>query len=266
MSDLLRNRRTGVSSEYPPYHVFTTAFDQTVHAGELGSVLGPLSPEHRVALDEAWTHFMGGLNSWRTGLQVAALDTSTYIRGAVSPARLADTAVTLLIDHSGSMRGLNMLMAAAAADIFHDFLRHLGCSVEILGFTTSSWKGGHSRSYWRVLGSPVMPGRLCDILHIIYRSADSPHASSLGYALQPMLRPDLPKENVDGEALEWAAKRLTDIAPSRKILIVLSDGAPVDDSTLHANDKGFLDRHLRQVIAQIRGDGAIELCGHRNWH
>ena len=153
-----------------------------------------------------------------------------------------------------------MLLAAAAVDIAQDFLRNLGCAVEILGFTTTSWKGGKSREKWRREDKPPWPGRLCDLLHVIYRDAEDPRTSAGAWNFQPMLHPDLPKENVDGEALEWAAGRLRVQNRGRKILLVISDGAPVDDSTLHDNDPGILERHLREVITNLMAEGRIEIA------
>lgn len=167
--------------------------------------------------------------------------------------------VALLLDQSGSMRGQSMLLAAAA-DVSQDFLAHLGCRVEILGFTTVSWHGGRARRRWAWRFKPRLPGRLCELLHIIYRNADDQKASTGSWSFRSMLRPDLPKENVDSEALEWAAARLRARPEGRKIIVVVSDGAPVDDATLLANDPEFLDRHLRAVIRGIAEAGDIELA------
>ncbi|HTO30311.1 MAG TPA: CobT protein [Pararhizobium sp.] len=157
------------------------------------------------------------------------------------------------------MRGQSIIMAAAAADIAQNFLRQLGCKVEILGFTTSSWRGGKSRIRWERSGEMEKPGRLCDLLHIVYRSAADTRISSLNYGLKNMLRPDLLKENVDGEALEWASERLFKRDETSKLLLVLSDGAPVDDSTLKANGPYYLIRHLAQVISRLESDERIHL-------
>jgi cobaltochelatase CobT len=149
-----------------------------------------------------------------------------------------------------------VLLAAAAADVAHDFLTLLGCSVEVLGFTTASWRGGQSRQRWLRRFRPRAPGRLCDLLHVVYRSAEDPVAASL----TPMLRPGLLKENVDGEALLWAASRLRSASRARRVLLVMSDGAPVDDSTLSANDLSYLDRHLKSVVAELEASDDVRLA------
>ncbi len=243
----------------PPYTVYTRNFDSTVWAYELGDVLGRLSPNDSAALEQSWRLFETSLISWRTECSLKAIEASREIATQLPEARLADTVVSLLIDHSGSMRGQSILMAAAAADIAQNFLRQLGCKVEVLGFTTSSWRGGRSRMHWERSGESERPGRLCDLLHIIYSSADTTSTSGLGRGVKNMLRPDLLKENVDGEALEWAAERLFSRTEKSKLLLVLSDGVPADDSTLIANDRHYLIRHLAQVISKLEKDDRIGL-------
>lgn len=157
------------------------------------------------------------------------------------------------------MRGQSILMAAAAADAAQDFLRNLGCKVEVLGYTIASWKGGNSRKRWQNAGSPRRPGRLCDLLNIIYRSADDMRVSSLGHRLKNMLRPDLLKENIDGEALQWASERLLRAPERHKFLLVLSDGVPMDDSTFAANGADFLTQHLQQVILGLESDERLSV-------
>ena len=170
---------------------------------------------------------------------------------------LDDTIVSLLIDHSGSMRGQPILFAAEAAMVASDLLHGLGAKQEVLGFTTLRWKGGASREKWLRAGRPPYPGRLNDLLHIVYCSAgeklDARDCST-------MLRRDLLKENVDGEAIEWAASRLRRRGERHKYLIVLSDGAPVDDSTLYENGDAYMERHLRGVIHGIAQAGDIALA------
>ena len=239
------------------YRVFTRDFDQTVNANALDGVLGPVSASTQAGLEEAWDAFMGALQGWRTKLQLTALDASARIRAETTEEQRADTVVSVLIDHSGSMRGQNILLAATAADVVQDFLGHLGIGAEVLGFTTVSWKGGRSRRSWLLRGRPRNPGRLCDLLHIVYRSGDDGTTRGAGWSFRPMLRPDLLKENVDGEALQWAVSRLRACGQSRKILLVISDGAPVDDSTLLANDVGYLDRHLRAVVSDLEASEDI---------
>jgi cobaltochelatase CobT len=159
--------------------------------------------------------------------------------------------VTLLLDQSGSMRGQKMLFAAATADIAQEFLLTLGFTCEVLGFTTSRWRGGRSRNRWKWRFRPRYPGRLNDVLHIIYKSADDRHASTGRWEFRQMLRPDLPKENIDGDAILWAAQRLLALPQSRRHLIVLSDGSPVDDSTLYENGLTYLSDHLQIVVKRI---------------
>jgi len=242
------------------YRVYTRDFDRVVAGERLGEVLGPLSPSQTAALDEAWEAFQSGLAGWKTNLHMAALEAAERLR-SVTPERRADTVVTLLVDQSGSMRGQAMLMAAAAVDVARNFLAHLGCRVEVLGFTTVSWHGGRARRRWVWRWRrPRQPGRLCELLHIVYAHADDRRAGAGRSNFRAMLRPDLPKENVDGEALEWAAGRLRARPEPRKILVVLSDGAPVDDATLGANGASYLDRHLRAVIQTIEVAGDIQLA------
>jgi cobaltochelatase CobT len=169
-----------------------------------------------------------------------------------------DTIVTLLIDNSGSMRGRPITIAALSADILARTLERCGVKVEVLGFTTRDWKGGMSRKRWLAEGKPANPGRLNDLRHIIYKSAEMRLARARRN-LGLMLKEGLLKENIDGEAVNWAYQRLKMRREQRKILMVISDGAPVDDSTLSANSGGFLDRHLRNVIAEIERDGSVEM-------
>jgi cobaltochelatase CobT len=226
------------------YSVFTRRFDRVVSASALRSP---------VASERAWQTFMEQTLEKRTAWELRGLEHGERLRAAASDERLRDTLITLLVDHSGSMRGERMLLTAAAVDVARAFLVHLGVGVEVLGFTTRSWKGGWSRRLWRWTGKRKRPGRLCDLLHIVYEAADSRRAPGTGLrSLAHMLDPQLLKENVDGEAILWAALR-QDAQPQRhKAIIVISDGAPVDDSTLHENGPSFLMDHLREVVAQLR--------------
>jgi cobaltochelatase CobT len=166
--------------------------------------------------------------------------------------------VTLLIDNSGSMRGRPITVAATCADILARTLERCGVKVEILGFTTRAWKGGQAREAWISAGKPANPGRLNDLRHIIYKAADSPWRRSRKN-LGLMMREGLLKENIDGEALTWAHDRLLGRTEARRILMVISDGSPVDDSTQSANAALYLDKHLRQVIAEIEARSPVEL-------
>ena len=166
--------------------------------------------------------------------------------------------VTLLIDNSGSMRGRPITIAAVTADILARTLERCGVKVEILGFTTKAWKGGQSREKWQLMEKPAMPGRLNDLRHIIYKSADAPMRRARK-ALGLMLREGLLKENIDGEALLWAHNRLIARSEERRIMMVISDGAPVDDSTLSVNPGNYLEQHLRAVIEYIETRSPVEL-------
>lgn len=242
------------------YKPYTTKFDVAIAANSLDSVLGRLNVTDQLAVDAAWHELQTSLLPWRTKLRVAAAESAARIRKALSLDHRTNTIVSLLFDQSGSMRGQKILFAAASADVVQEFLLTLKISGEILGFTTSKWKGGRSRTRWKWRFRPKNPGRLNDLLHIVYKGADDKRASTGDWSFRQMLRPDLNKENIDGEAIEWAAARLLAAPESRKILIVLSDGAPVDDSTLTENGQTYLGDHLRQVVDKISTDGQIELA------
>ena len=207
--------------------------------------------------------------SWNFNLEEGILDNARLHRVIANPSyplsfkeetenQFKDTVVTLLIDNSGSMRGRSISLAAICADIIGSTLERCQIKTEILGFTTKHWKGGDSKKLWMINGSRANPGRLNDIRHIIYKSADNSWRRSRRY-FGAMLREGLLKENVDGEALAWSHERLLKRPEERKILIVISDGAPVDDSTLSANREDYLDNHLKQIILQIEKDSPIEL-------
>lgn len=265
------------------YRIFTTQYDEIVKPLDLCSLveLGRLRErldEHVGDLQSSVARFANRLQrrlladqnrSWEFDQEEGVLDTARLTRVVTDPmqplsfkreleAPFRDTVVTLLIDNSGSMHGRSIVVAAACADVLANTLERCGVGVEILGFTTKAWKGGQSRADWVAAGHPDNPGRLNDIRHIIYKSADTPWRrgrSNLGL----MLRKGLLKENIDGEALMWAHQRLSGRAEKRKILMMISDGAPIDDSTLSANAGKFLERHLREVIAHVEADAAVEL-------
>jgi cobaltochelatase CobT len=269
----------------PPtdYKAYTTRFDEIVEASELcdEEELGRL----RAYLDQQ----MGGLSnvvtrlanrlqrrllaqqarSWDFDQEEGLLDAGRLARVVVSPAHslsykvereteFRDTVVTLLIDNSGSMRGRPIAIAAICADILARTLERCGVSTEILGFTTRGWKGGQSREAWLSAGRPANPGRLNDLRHIVYKRADEPYRRARRN-LALMMREGLLKENIDGEALLWAHGRLMARPEERRILMVISDGAPVDDSTLSVNNGTYLERHLRQVIGWIETRSPVEL-------
>ena len=207
--------------------------------------------------------------AWEFDLDEGLLDAGRLSRVVVNPLQalsykreldteFRDTVVTLLIDNSGSMRGRPITVAAMCGDILARTLERCGVKVEILGFTTRAWKGGQSREAWLAAGKPANPGRLNDLRHIIYKSADAPWRrarKNLGL----MMREGLLKENIDGEALDWAHKRLLGRTEQRRILMMISDGAPVDDSTLSVNPGNYLERHLRWVIEEVETRSPVEL-------
>lgn len=242
------------------YRAYTTKFDVEVSAKLIGRVLGPLRPDQQAALDTAWNTLQTSLLAWKTKLHVVAAEASSRIRRGLTDEERADTAITLLFDQSGSMRGQKMLFAAATADVVQEFILTLGITCEVLGFTTSRWVGGRSRKRWKWRFRPRHPGRLNDLLHIIYQNADDRRASTGSWVYRQMLRPDLPKENVDGEAILWAVDRLSTLKARRKYLIVLSDGAPVDDSTLRENGSLYLADHLRLVVETIVAGGDVGIA------
>ncbi len=258
-------------------------FDETIAAEEL------CEPEEldrlRGYLDKQLSHLQGVVarlanrlqrrlmaqqnRSWEFDLEEGLLDPARLSRIVIDPlhplsfkaekdTQFRDTVVTLLLDNSGSMRGRPITVAATCADILARTLERCGVKVEILGFTTRAWKGGQSREQWLTAGKPANPGRLNDLRHIIYKSADAPWRrarKNLGL----MMREGLLKENIDGEALDWAHKRLLARTEQRKILMMISDGAPVDDSTLSVNPGNYLERHLRWVIEEIETRSPVEL-------
>jgi cobaltochelatase CobT len=266
-----------------PYHAFTTEFDEIVEAEEL------CDPDElsrlRLLLDQQLAHLQGVISrlanrlqrrllakqtrSWDFNLEEGILDTARLARIVTDPSQplsfkqeleteFKDTVVTLLIDNSGSMRGRPISVAAMSADILARTLERCGVKVEVLGFTTRMWKGGQSRERWIAAGKPPAPGRLNDLRHIVYKSADAPWRrarKNLGL----MLREGILKENIDGEALLWAHNRLLARSEQRRILMVISDGAPVDDSTLSINPGNYLERHLRDVIEYIELRSPVEL-------
>ena len=207
--------------------------------------------------------------AWDFDLEEGMLDAARLTRVVIDPlhalsfknereATFRDTVVTLLLDNSGSMRGRPIMVAACCADILARTLERCGVKVEILGFTTKAWKGGQAREAWLAAGKPANPGRLNDLRHIIYKPADAPwRRAKLSLAL--MMREGLLKENIDGEALAWAHRRLLARPERRRILMMISDGAPVDDSTLSVNTGSYLEQHLRQVIEEIETRSPVEL-------
>ena len=207
--------------------------------------------------------------AWEWGLEEGIIDPARLTRIITDPTfpylykweketDWSNTVVTLLLDNSGSMRGRPIMVAALTADILARTMERCGIKVEVLGFTTSEWKGGQSRKLWVKNGSEKNPGRLNDLCHIIYKEADLPyHRAKKNLGL--MLKEGILKENIDGEAILWACSRLAMRSEKRRILMVISDGAPVDDSTLSSNNGNYLDNHLKEVIKFIENKSEVEL-------
>lgn len=248
------------------YRVFTTAFDEVLDADDLTALHRSLSAEQKQSFDEASRRFDQLFSGQRIEIAASGAALVRGLRNDFPAEERATTVVSLLIDHSGSMRGLRMISAVLAVEGAVDALAHAGIAAEILGFTTASWKGGRSRQSWLSAGRPPNPGRLCDLRHIVYGAAD--RSGLLPSHLRLALIPDLLRENIDGEALLWAAGRLAPDRWAHRIICLISDGAPVDDSTLHANaDRSLLVRHLefaeRKLVAEGIAIGSLLIGGER---
>ncbi len=272
-----------VSDADPDYAVYDTEFDEEIRAEDLAE---PQELERlRAYLDQQLDPLKGAVSrlanklqrrlqaqqnrSWEFDLEEGMLDAGRLARVVANPTtplsfkvekdtEFRDTCVTLLLDNSGSMRGRPISIAAICADVLARTLERCSVKVEILGFTTRAWKGGQSREKWLADGRPQSPGRLNDLRHIVYKGADAPWRRARPN-LGLMMKEGLLKENIDGEALEWAHRRMVSRNESRKILMVISDGAPVDDSTLSINPASYLEKHLRDVIAMVEKRKQVEL-------
>jgi cobaltochelatase CobT len=267
----------------PNYSVYTTDFDEEIRAEDLAEAAE--LERLRAYLDQQLEPLKGAVSrlanklqrrlqaqqnrSWLFDLEEGTLDAGRLARVVANPTmplsfkqekdtEFRDTCVTLLLDNSGSMRGRPISIAAICADVLARTLERCSVKVEILGFTTRAWKGGQSRERWLAQGRAQTPGRLNDLRHIIYKSADAPWRRARPN-LGLMMKEGLLKENIDGEALEWAHRRALARPEARKIMMVISDGAPVDDSTLSVNPANFLEKHLRDVIAMVERRRAVEL-------
>jgi len=265
------------------YNIFTNQFDEIVKAETLESVeeitkLRSNLDQQLVSFQDLITKLANKLQrqllakqnrSWEFDLEEGLLDSSKLTRIVMDPYHslsfkkekdldFKDTVVTLLIDNSGSMRGRPITIAALCADILSRTLERCSVKVEILGFTTKNWKGGKSREYWNNNNKPKNPGRLNDLMHIIYKNADTQWRQSKKN-LGLMLKEGLLKENIDGEAISWAFSRLKKREEERKILMVISDGAPVDDSTLSVNSGDFLEKHLKKIVKFIENKSDVEI-------
>ncbi len=265
------------------YSIFTKEYDEIIDAKDLTTPdeairlrtqLDNLIKPHQATIGKLANRLQRLLlaqqnTSWNYNLEEGMLDTARLHRVVAKPGyplsfkqetenNFKDTIVTLLIDNSGSMRGRSISLAAICTDIIGSTLERCQIKTEILGFTTKNWKGGDSKQQWMKQGSQINPGRLNDIRHIIYKSADNSWRRSRKH-FGAMLREGLLKENIDGEALIWSHERLVRRNEDRRILIVISDGAPVDDSTLSANSEEYLDNHLKKIIFEIENDSSVEL-------
>ena len=272
-----------VSEADPDYAVYTIDFDEEIAAEDLAE---PAELERlRAYLDQQLEPLKGAVSrlanklqrrlqaqqnrSWEFDREEGILDAGRLARVVANPTtplsfkvekdtEFRDTVVTLLLDNSGSMRGRPISIAAICADVLARTLERCQVKVEVLGFTTRAWKGGQNRERWLNEGRPQLPGRLNDLRHIIYKSADAPMRRTR-VNLGLMMKEGLLKENIDGEALEWAHRRMVNRREARKILMVISDGAPVDDSTLSVNPANYLEKHLRDVIAMVERRRHVEL-------
>ena len=272
-----------LNSSKNDYSVYTSNFDEIIDAKDLTTPdesirlrnqLDNLIKPHQTTIGKLANRLQRLLlakqnTSWNFNLDEGMLDTARLHRVIAEPGhplsykqetenKFKDTIVTLLIDNSGSMRGRSISLAAICADIIGSTLERCQVKTEILGFTTKQWKGGESKQSWINSGSSSNPGRLNDIRHIIYKSADNSWRRARKY-FGTMLKEGLLKENIDGEALAWSHERLIKRSEERKIMIVISDGAPVDDSTLSANREDYLDNHLKKMISLIEDDSPVEL-------
>lgn len=277
--------QTATAATRLPYRAYTTRHDQVARAEDLVPQkimrqAQELLDKRRSASKRTMARMVSQLQrrlmarqnrSWTFDLEDGLIDASRLDRVVVNPgfadaykqeeeSQFRDTCVTLLIDNSGSMRGKTIELACVAADLICAALENCTVSTEVLGFTTMGWKGGQAAQDWMRAGRPEDPGRLNDLLHVVYKSADEPYRRAR-LNLCAMMSADLLKENIDGEALAWAARRLLARSEQRRILLVISDGAPVDQATIEGNaDKEILDRHLRDVIGDIERGGQIELA------
>ena len=281
-NQIIQNIQNNQTNE-PFYQIFDASSDQEINANKLADIneLEKL----REYLDQQLDSLKGAVSrlanklqrrlqakqnrNWKFDLEEGLLDAAKLSRVVLNPTtplsfkqesstNFKDTVVSLLIDNSGSMRGRPISIAAISTEILAKTLERCNVKCEILGFTTKAWKGGHSREKWLSLGRPKNPGRLNDLRHIIYKNADEPwRRAKLNLGL--MMKEGLLKENIDGEALEWAHRRLIKREENRKILLVISDGAPVDDSTLSVNPANYLEKHLRHVINKIETTNRVQL-------
>lgn len=240
--------------EGTPYRVYTTEYDIEIRAVEIAERLSAISKDHlkywRPTDNTEWSQMIAAANARANEIADANLLLNV-------PNNLSDTVILLLVDHSGSMRGDTISAVASTVKAIADSLLSHRAKVEILGFTTAGWRGGFARDKWIAENRPKYPGRLCALMHIVYEAADDERLEDAAFCT--MLNPGILYENVDGEALEWAERRLLERPEKQKILVVFSDGAPVDDSTLTENGPSILYRHITEVIDRLETTKAITL-------
>ncbi|WP_108879687.1 cobaltochelatase CobT-related protein [Anderseniella sp. Alg231-50] len=256
MFGLFKSRTQSSKADEVAYKPYSTKFDLEIPADQIDEIVGTGDLKSWGAYADEYDNAAAEICGKAT---LAANREVSRIKTCMSEKALSNTVACLLIDHSGSLRGQRAVMACAISEVVADFWSSLGIAYEILGFTTQSWHGGRSRKLWKRRLRPRNPGRLCDLLHIVYRSADDTKPG-VPWSIRNVLRPALLKENVDGEAVLWAAERLRRRAEPRKIIIVLSDGAPVDDSTLMHNHPDILTDHLKAVISQTSNETGFSIA------
>lgn len=234
------------------YRIFTTAFDEIIDACKLPRLLA--RQPQATSIDEAVRRLECELSAERITLAAAGTELRRELEGSLPRSERARTVVSFLIEHSASMHGLRMMSALIAVEAAVEALANAGIGSEILGFTTTNQRGGNARRAWRAAGSPRNPGRLCDIRHIVYAAAN--RACRMPWQLRLALRDDLLGGNIDGEALQWAGSRLDPARWDRRVICIISDGVPADDSTLLANeDRDLLLRHLEAAESNLRAEG-----------
>jgi cobaltochelatase CobT len=256
---LRRKPRVADGPEDEPYRVYTRDFDLELRGADVVAALPEASP------DRERSHLHGNPSTWkasivRTNALLKRNDDVLWaqlpgLRDTMRGLDPGDVAIALLIDQSGSMKGEPIVHAAAAADLFARLLAEVGIRNEVLGFSTAGWRGGRAYEAWKRAGRPERPGRLCALMHVVYKSVEEPALSEA--AREAVVHPDLLRENVDGEAVLWARDRLAAMPARHRLLLVLSDGAPVDDATLEYNGPSILGRHIVKVLAEVEAEGLI---------
>jgi cobaltochelatase CobT len=247
-----------------PYRIFTREFDLVLPAADVLGKLASASPDAAKnwlhgSTAESVVQMESALSDGRALIGARRDADLAMLRAAMAGVDPAEMVVGILVDQSGSMKGARMAAVSAASTLLIELLEDVGIRSEVLGFTTAGWQGGHARAKWQREGKPRRPGRLAALMHIVYKSADDPPLDDA--ARRVMVHPDLPRENIDGEAILWAWERLMARPERAKILMVLSDGAPVDDSTLTQNGPSYLYRHLQAVLHKLGKEPSLLIGG-----